>query len=389
MRVLVDYRPALRARTGVGEWTHNLVRAVSRLRTGADPAAAVTAFVSSWKDRPHPSAVADLPGVEFVDRRVPVRALTWSWHHLNWPTVEALTGRTYDVVFSPTPLLLPSLAPVRAVTVHDLDFLAHPERARVETRRDYPALIRSHMARADLVVAVSHFTAAEVRRLLGVPAERLVVARAGVPDWVVEAASRGQGRPRPAEGSILFMGTLEARKNVEGLLDAYARLVSRAPDAPRLVLAGSPTGESGAWLARAERGPAAGKIDARGYVDSADRAALYAGASMLVLPSYMEGFGLPVLEAMALGVPVIVSGRGALPEVAGPAGLVVDPDDHDALADAMLRVWQESGLAGAMRERGYAQARHFNWDESARAVVDAWATALARSTAARPGRRGN
>jgi glycosyltransferase involved in cell wall biosynthesis len=379
MRILVDYRPALRARTGVGEWIHNLVRTVIRLPDHRAAARAVSLFVSSWKDRPHPEAREDLAGADFIDRRIPVRVLTWAWHRMGWPTVERLSGRTFDVAFSPTPLLLPSRARLRVVTVHDLDFLAHPERTWGEMRRDYPALVSRHTRRADLVVTISQFTAAEARRILDIPAERIVVVRPGVPDWVTAAQSRSDGRPTVPGGYILFVGTLEARKNVAGLLDAYARLVSRMPDAPRLVLAGGPTPESAGWLARAADGPAAGRVDARGYIQPADRATLYAGAAMLVLPSYMEGFGLPVLEAMALGIPVIVSTRGALPEVAGHAGLHVPPDDTAGLAEAMYRVLHEPGLASAMRERGDEQARQFSWEHSAATLVEAFADRLRRN----------
>ena len=378
MRILVDYRPALRARTGVGEWIHNLVRTVIRLPDHQAAARAVSLFVSSWKDRPHPEAREDLAGAEFIDRRIPVRVLTWAWHRAKWPTVERLSGRTFDVAFSPTPLLLPSRAPLRVVTVHDLDFLAHPERTWGEMRRDYPALVARHTREADLVVTISHFTASEARRILEIAAERIVVVRPGVPDWVTAAQGRLDARPAASAGYILFVGTLEARKNVAGLLDAYARLVTRMPDAPRLVLAGGPPPDSAGWLARAAAGPAAGRIDARGYVLPADRAALYAGAAMLVLPSYMEGFGLPVLEAMALGVPVVVSTHGALPEVAGAAGLQVEPDDPEGLAQAIYRVLHEPGLAVAMREAGTAQARQFSWEQSAVTLVEAFAAGLRR-----------
>ena len=385
MRILVDYRPALRARTGVGEWIHHLVRTVIRLPDHLAAARSVSLFVSSWKDRPLLEARDDLAGAEFIDRRIPVRVLTWAWHRVGWPTVERLSGRTFDVAFSPTPMLLPSRAPLRVVTVHDLDFLAHPERTRGEMRRDYPALVARHTREADLVVTISHFTASEARRVLEIPAERMVVVRPGVPDWVTATQSRLDGRPTPSGGYILFVGTLEARKNVAGLLDAYARLVTRMPDAPRLVLAGGPTPDSAGWLARAAEGPAAGRIDARGYILPADRAALYAGAAMLVLPSYMEGFGLPVLEAMALGVPVVVSTHGALPEVAGAAGLHVQPDDTGGLAEAMSRVLHEPGLAAAMRERGAAQARQFSWEQSAATLVEAFADGLRRNRDECPG----
>jgi alpha-1,3-rhamnosyl/mannosyltransferase len=267
---------------------------------------------------------------------------------------------------------------VRVVTVHDLDFLDHPERTWAEMRRDFPALIRRNVLQADLVVTISHFTAGEAARRLGIPAERLVVCRPGVPDWIT---NRGQAPysagDRPG-GYIRFVGTLEPRKNVSGLIDAYGRLTARLPGAPRLVMAGGIPEVAAGPIREALAGPAGRHIDALGYLRPQDRLALFAGASLLVLPSFMEGFGLPVLEAMALGVPVIVSDRGALPEVAGDAGLVTGPDDHDGLAQAMFRVLTEPGLAASMRERGLAQAARFSWDTSASHLCERFAEALGR-----------
>ena len=360
MDLLVDYRPALRARTGVGEWTHNLLRTWLQLPDRANDH--VDLFVSSWKDRPAPAAVRTLAGARFLDRRIPVRWLTWAWNHWQWPPVEWLAGRRYDVAFSPTPLLVPSRAPVRVVTVHDLDFLDHPERTWGEMRRDYGRLVARHVQAADLVVAVSHFTASEVTRRLGVAADRLVVCRSGVPDWVLAPAPPAASR---AGRYALFVGTLEPRKNVPGLLAAYERLAVRRPDTPPLVLAGGFA--PGAESLRPDRlpGPLRRLVEVRGYVAPGERRSLYAGASVLVLPSFMEGFGLPVLEAMALGVPVVVSTCGALPEVAGDAGLAVAPDDPEALASALERVFWEPGLADAMQRRGLARAGTFSWTESA------------------------
>ncbi len=383
MRILVDYRPALRARTGVGEWVHNLTRTwLQHPPPGLQVSVAL--FVSSWKDRFSPDAAAELPGALVFDKKIPVRLLTWAWNRLAWPPVERLTGWMPDIAFSSTPLLLPSRARLRAVTVYDLDFLDHPERTWGEMRRDFPALITRHVQAADAVVAISHFTADEVHRRLGVARERIVVCRPGVPAWVADAPAR------PAAGAdgryILFVGTLEPRKNVVGLLDAYARLVARRPDTPRLVLAGGRPPVTEAGLDARLAGPLADRLDVRGYLPPEQRLALYSQAAMLVLPSRMEGFGLPALEAMALGIPVVVSSRGALPEVVGDAGLVVDPDDAEGLADAMARVLDEPGLAAGMRARGLARAEVFSWIPSGQGALTHLA-ALAGASGAQEVRR--
>jgi len=364
MRLLVDYRPALRARTGVGEWVHQLVRALLRHAAGSPEHASldVSLFVSSWKDRPSREAIDDLPGARLIDRRIPVRWLTRAWNRLSWPPVDLLTGRRFDATFSATPLVVPTLAPATVVTVHDFDFLDHPDRTWAEMRADFPVLIARHLAKATLVAAISRFTASEATRRLQVPPGRIVLCRPGVPDWILKA---GDPPPPAPDGYILFVGTLEARKNPAGLVRAYMRLRDRRPEAPRLVLAGARPPEPDPALDRALAGPAAAQVELRGYLDPAARRELYAGARMLVLASHMEGFGLPVLEAMALGVPVVVSDRGALPEVAGDAGVTVPAGDEEALAAAMHRVLSEPGLAEDLRARGLARASAFSWDTAA------------------------
>ena len=211
------------------------------------------------------------------------------------------------------------------VTIHDLNFLTHPERTRAEIRRDYPALARAHAQRADRISCRRAFTAGEVERRLGVPADRIAICPPGAPDWTPRAAA-------PADGYVLFFGTLEPRKNVGGLLDAYEQRAGHRPagrterhrigtTVPELILAGRATPDAAA-LARADRAArrCTGCVRHLGYVDPDDRRALYEGARLLVQPSFEEGFGMPVLEAMTLGVPVVAANRGALPEVLGDAG---------------------------------------------------------------------
>jgi alpha-1,3-rhamnosyl/mannosyltransferase len=171
------------------------------------------------------------------------------------------------------------------------------------------------------------------------------------------------------------MGTLSLRKNVGTLLEAYARLRGRVPDAPPLVLAGHRTPASARWEARCEQPPLKDHVTISGYVDARQRVDLYADAVMLVLPSYEEGFGLPVLEAMACGVPVIVSSRGSLPEVAGAAARPIDPDDAEGFAERM-RTLLDPAESAAAAERGRAQASRYSWEGCANAALAAYAAAM-------------
>ena len=372
VRLLIDYRPALRERTGVGEFVHELAKALSgRARNGVT--AEVTLFTSSWKDRPAAALASEIPAAKIADVKIPVRGLVWAWNRLEWPPVEWLAG-DHDVVHSQSPLLIPASRAAQCVTVHDLDFLRHPEQMTAEIRRDYPALARAHAARADAVIVSSQYAAAEVSRELQLAVSRVHVCPPGRPQWAADVARRRTTAGHRGK-HILFMGTLSLRKNVGTLLEAYARLRTEVPDAPPLVLAGHRTAASTRWEARCEQPPLKGHVTITGYVSTQQRIDLYADAVMLVLPSYEEGFGLPVLEAMACGVPVIVSSRGSLPEVAGAAATPIDPDDADGFTSAM-RALLDARAATAAAERGLAQASRYSWDACADAALVAYASAM-------------
>ena len=376
MRVLVDYRPALRARTGVGEYMHELVRAY----TAAHPADDVAVFTSSWADRPAPGTAAAL-SARVVDRHVPVAVLNWLWHRAEWPPVEWLAGEA-DVVHAAHPLLIPSTRAARVVTVHDLFFLSHPERTSAEIRRDYAALAASHARRADAVIAVSHYTRQQVIERLGVDADRVHVCSSGARVWT----HLGQAPHVPAGGYVLFIGTLEPRKNLGVLLDAYERLAARGGPVPPLRIAGGTAPGANAWLERIRASPLAGHVQYVGYVPDDAREALFAGARTLVLPSLDEGFGLPALEAMAAGIPVVASTAGALPEVVGDAAVLFSPTDPDALAYALSRLATDDAWALDRGAAGLARARAFTWDAAARALGRAYEEAVARRSTTRAAR---
>jgi glycosyltransferase involved in cell wall biosynthesis len=374
VRILLDYRPALVTRTGVGEYVHRLAEALVRTSAGRD---SVTLFASSWKDR---LRAGTIPGAAVADSRIPARLLTSLWHRTAWPPVDRLAGGPWDIVQSSQPTLVPSRTGIRLTTAYDLDFLHHPERTQAEFAGRYAAHARRDAERADHVIAISAYTAGEVEARLGVPRSRITVCRPGRPAWPVRMAA-----PPASLGYLLFVGTLEPRKNVAGLLDAYGRLVSRYPQAPPLVLVGRTVAESAPVLARLGQHPFAGRVQHRGYIPDEERAALYAGATALILPSFFEGFGLPVLEAMTVGVPVIASDRGALPEVLGDAGLLVSPDDPEELATAMHRVATDVRLATTLGARGARRSLMFDWMASAATLREIYgALTAARGGGGRP-----
>ena len=366
MRILIDYRPALRHRTGVGLWVQKLVEALADCSRRSD--LAITVFSSSWKDR----LTTSLPsGVTGIDRRIPVRLLNWLWHHREWPNVESLASSHFDVVHSPSPLLIPARRGVRLITIHDIDFLVHPDHGSREIRSDYPSLARLHAHRADGVIVPSAYTGDRVAQSLQIPRDRITVCPNGAPSWAALT------RP-PEDGHIMFVGTIAPRKNIDRLLTAYAALRTQCEGIPPLLLVGQPSPEATSTLARLSSAPLTGHVHITGYVDDAELLALYRRAMLVVLPSLDEGFGVPALEAMALGVPLVAAHRGALPEVVGDAGVLVDPLDTEAITAALLSVLTDTNLRNRLITAGLARASLFSWRSSANSLIEAYLQAIER-----------
>jgi glycosyltransferase involved in cell wall biosynthesis len=371
VRILVDYRPALRARTGVGEYIHHLVRAY----TAAYEDDGVVVFTSSWKDRPPPGLHQQI-GARVVDRRIPNQLLNALWHRLEWPSAEALAGRC-DVVHAAHPLLIPARYAAQVVTIHDLFFLTNPEQTSAEIRRDYPALAAAHARRAHAIVTSTRHGRQLVIDALGVAADRVYVCAPGAPRW----QTLGRAANVPAEGYVLFLGTLEPRKNIGILLDSWNLLRERGVPG-RLVLAGRATPEAEPWLRRIQLPPLSSSVTWRGYVNDTEREELYAGARAVVLPSLDEGFGLTALEAMSAGVPLVASNRGSLTEVVGGAGTLVDPTDVRGLAAAIERVLIDRGWAHDRANAGLARASTFTWAGAAATLRQAYRDAASRKAQA-------
>jgi alpha-1,3-rhamnosyl/mannosyltransferase len=171
---------------------------------------------------------------------------------------------------------------------------------------------------------------------------------------------------------LLFVGNVEPRKNLRALVEAYGRMRQATPLSPRLAIAGGAGWKNQEIHQAAATSPVAADIRFLGHVSDADLPSLVSGALAFVYPSLYEGFGLPPLEAMACGTPVITSNRSSLPEVVGDAALVVDPDDRMELADAMARLVSDARLREHLRARGLERAQGFSWDETARRTIEVY-----------------
>jgi glycosyltransferase involved in cell wall biosynthesis len=244
-------------------------------------------------------------------------------------------------------------------TFHDL-FVMTSEYSSGEFRTRFTRQARQAAANSDLIVTVSQFTASQVRDLLHVPEERIRVIPHGV-DPV------GQLDPSAREKIILFVGVLQIRKNVERLVRAFERV----PADWRLVLAGSTTGFGAPRiLDTIERSTARERIEITGYVPQDRLRDLYRRASVFAFPSLDEGFGIPVLDAMAWGLPVLTSSRSALPEVAGRAAMLVDPMREEEIAAGLFRLATDESLRDEMNTLSLQQASQFTWRKAAEATYE-------------------
>lgn len=248
--------------------------------------------------------------------------------------------------------------PLRVATFHDL-FVFTAEYSTPEFRVRFQRLAREAAGRADLVLCVSRFTAAQVEEILHVPAERIRVAPHGV-------HLPASGEPAQREPLVLHVGAVQARKNLVRLVAAFERA---APPPWRLVLAGGNGYGAEQVHERIRRSPAAERIAATGWLPDEEIERLYRRASVFAFPSLDEGFGIPVLEAMAHGVPVLSSLRGALPEVCGEAALLVDPLREDGIAQALESLIRDDALRQQLRDAGLRRAAQFPWQ---RTVDETW-----------------
>jgi glycosyltransferase involved in cell wall biosynthesis len=263
------------------------------------------------------------------------------------------------------------------VTVHDLTLVTHPEWHERSKVAYFGWALRRAVARAARVLCVSQTTADDLTKVLGVDPARVTVTPLGTdlteatPE-AVDTLERRLGLERPY---ILGLGTLEPRKDLPALVRAFAKL---APELPHdLVLAGLAGWGSGAVDEAVAASGVADRIHLAGYVPEEDKAALFTGAAVFAYPSHYEGFGLPVLEAMACGTPAVTTTGGSLPEVAGDAAVLIEPGDTAALAAAITRLATEPAARDELVAKGRARAALFTWERCAELTAGAYAAAAA------------
>ncbi len=359
-------RATVARRTGTENYARRLIDALLAAGGGHR-------FTLYFRGEPAPGA---FPGAE---RRVIPFPRLWTHVRLSY---ELLARRRPDVLFVPAHVL-PLAHPLPSVvTVHDLGYRyfpgAHPLRQRLylDWSTRFSARAATH------VIADSRATQRDLARFYGVPAEKVTVVYPGR-DERLRPADPAPVRARHGLGPdyLLYVGTLQPRKNLGRLMEAAASLRDRWPGL-QLVLAGQPGWQAGPILAQARA--SADFVRLLDYVPDDELAGLYSGARAFVFPSLYEGFGLPVLEAMACGPPVVCSATSSLPEVAGEAALLVDPEDTAALAGAIGQLLADDPLRASLAAKGLAQIQRFSWSRAAEQTLNVLAQAAAEGAALRP-----
>jgi glycosyltransferase involved in cell wall biosynthesis len=294
----------------------------------------------------------------------PLRAL---WRRSNWPPLTWWTGKV-DVVHGMNFVVPPAAGAAELVTVHDLTCVRFPELCTSDTL-EYPALLRRALARGAHIHAVSEFVADEVCDVFRVERERVHVVANGLTP--MGDGDAGRGVARAGGRYVLALGTVEPRKDLPSLVAAFDAVAASHADV-RLVVAGPDGWGAEEFAAAVQRAHHRNRIVRLGWVDDATRADLMAGASVFAYPSRYEGFGLPPLEAMAMGTPVVTTRAGALPEIVGEAAVLVAPGDVDALATAIAGVLDDQREAERLVSAGHRRANEFSWDGAAHELVDVY-----------------
>lgn len=348
-----------RQRTGTEQYSFQLLEALGALRPEEDFHLYLNARV--------PPAIALPENFRF-------RPMPWprAWTHLRLSAEMA--SHPPDVLFVPAHVV-PLNHPATVVTIHDTGYRAFPEAHRWSSRLALEWTTRWSLVTARRVITPSRHAASTIASLYGTPGDKLVVVPHGYhPRFrVLEPAAIREGLERLGlcQPYLLFVGTLQPRKNLRRVLEAFARAV--AGGIPhRLVLAGQR-----GWLAspllqllEREAPGVRARVRLTGYVDDADLPLLYNGADALIFPSLYEGFGMPALEAMACGTPVLTSNTSSLPEVVDDAALLVDPLDTAAIAAGIIAIGGDAGCRAILRERGLRRAAVYSWTGAASATLD-------------------
>ncbi len=377
MRIAIEYSAAVNQRAGVGRLVRNQVLALADLDPHNDYRLVYA--------RPNRDSVPQFPRARnFARREVGIRErwLSILWHRAQLPLPADWFSGPVDIYHSPD-FVLPPLRNARGIlTVHDLAFLMRPECADEHLRAYLEQVVPRSVRRADFIIADSENTRTDLVVLLGVKPELIAVVPGGVEERfapVTDPKLLKRARRHVGVGNAPFalaIGVIEPRKNLNRLMDAFVILKERGVVAPdlKLVLAGGKGWLFDGIFEHHAASPLRDDILLPGFVPDELLPALYSAADVLAFPSLYEGFGLPILEAMACGTPVVASRASCLPEVAEGAALMIDPANVDGLAASLEQVLVDPELRGRLIAEGLRRASQYTWRGAAERLLDVYRT---------------
>ena len=359
MEIITNTTPLLSPRTGVGNYIYSLLKEF--VRQGPEH---VYYYSYSGYARKTLHSRGDNglfhPAKEAV-RRIPfLFSLARSLRN-GLSRLQSL--RKFDIYFEPNLIPLDIKAERTVTTIHDFSVHLHPEWHRKENVEYFSGNFFKRIGRSDVIVTDSRYIAGEALEILeGNP--KIVPIHLGYDSRIFRSVPGGEAKAESARSYILFVGSIEPRKNLVGLLKAYSLLPAATRKEYRLVLAGFSGWKNEQVFRLLDR--LKSDVEYKGFVDDETLAGLYRNAACFAYPSFYEGFGLPPLEAMACGCPVVVSKVASLPEVCGDAAHYVDPHDVEGIAEGLNRVLTDSALRQSLMQKGFERARLFSWEKSAR-----------------------
>ena len=375
MNVLLDGSPLYSNRSGVYRYTAKLYEHLSALGVHVK-------FLQNpvfFRKQP---ALPDWPADAMFNRYYPYKAIRrfMKPNFLYRLPLDLFSTETIDIVHGTNFVHFPVLRGKSIITIHDLAYMRYPEVTSDQIYRHHIKWVPYSAKRCDRIIAVSLQTKKDIVELLSVPEDKIDV---------VYSAADGQFHPMPAEEAkavtdlyglpdayFLAVGTVEPRKNLITLLRAYKKLLDAGCREPRLVIVGPRGWKYNPIMEYIKEQDLEDRVVFTGYVPDEHLPALYNRARALVYPSVYEGFGLPLVEAMSCGIPVIASNLTSIPEIVGDAGLLFPPTDAEQLAELMRDIWTDHGLHGQYAQKALDRSRRFSWEETARQTLSVYKKAL-------------